>query len=396
MAIVKVKLMEQYQRKDGTHAVVIYVYEIKPQYVGTGYHVRPEQFKDEQDKWIRKHPDAVIINARIEDKRREVLEAIVPGVGYVHGYKSGHNNGNFCDYIRHRGDQYGKALQEDMRLKCYRLAFELAQVKGRDIYAHEIDADFIREFRIWCQTERVEANGKVKEANKNNTVMRKIKNLRYLYNQAIKDKKASAPNPFNDVKLKFDKVPPKKLTREQVQAIEVLPLTSGTTIDHARNAFLISFYCQGMRFEKVCLLKWEDVKGEYIEYENNKGSKPRSLKITPQLRMLLDKYKGAGTPYILPFLKKEVRDKVHLRNMKGSANAIVNEFLKIIGDMAGIPDPLHFHRARHAFAYIAKKRGVLVSVISDSLGHSDAKITEDYLDRLDDDFINDAVSVVWE
>ena len=37
MAIVKVKLMKQYTKKDGTHAVVIYVYERKPQYVNKAY-----------------------------------------------------------------------------------------------------------------------------------------------------------------------------------------------------------------------------------------------------------------------------------------------------------------------------------------------------------------------
>lgn len=101
MAIVKVQLKKHRRRDDGTFPVVIYVYEKKPQYIYTGFTVKEDQFKEGQSGWIRKHPDAAIWNAKIEDRRQEVSNSIVPGVGYIDGAQSINTNHNFCEYLRY-------------------------------------------------------------------------------------------------------------------------------------------------------------------------------------------------------------------------------------------------------------------------------------------------------
>jgi integrase len=313
------------------------------------------------------------------------MKNIIPGVGYMEGIQNAQNSANFCDFLRKRGKQYKAAEQIDAGLKCGRMAWEINAMLGRDAYAVDINADFILQYITWCK----------KSGNQHNTIMRKIKNLRTIYKQAAKRGLAPLPNPFEDYKINLQPVNRNKLTGEQIKKIEELQLPAGDTICVVRDAFLISFYCQGMRFENVCLLRWQDVWDGHIHYQMNKGKRWRAIAIHPKLQRLLDRYKG-NEPYILPFFKEPIKDKVMLRNKKGSANAIANNFLKIIADMAGIPLRLQFHEARHTFAWLAKTSGISTDTIKDALGQGDTRITEVYLKSLDDDVINNAVRAVYE
>lgn len=382
MATVKVQLKKHRAKNDGTYPIVIYIYEVRPQYIYVGYSVKEEQFRDGQ---VRKHPDAAIINARIEDKRADIIGSIVPNVGYVPGIKQSQaSRANFCDYVRKRAKQFRTAHQIDFAYKCDNMAKEMASIKGRDIYCGEIDMDFIRAYVAHCKS----------IPNTHNTVMGKLKNLCTLYNQAVAEGFASMPNPFDFYERKLDPVAREKLTMEQMNNIENLQLPEQSTVWHVRNSFLLSYYCQGMRFESACMLKWEHIRPDGIYYQMNKGKKWRRLEIHPKLQGILDLYTGSR-PYVLPFFKEEVKNPVHLRKMKGSASAIANEYLKIIGNMAEVPYPITFHMARHTFAHLAKTKGVSTDVIKDALGHSDMKTTEGYLKSLDDSRINEAVRGVW-
>lgn len=397
MAIVKVQLKKHRKRDDGTFPVVIYIYEKKPQYVYTGYAVKEDQFKEGQGNWIRRHPDATVWNTKIEDKRQEVSNSIVPGVGYVEGGQTINTNHNFCEYLRYRAGLFKKAEQIDMGLKCSRYALEIKELLGRDIYSREIDLKFIRSYMAYCKAPKRDKNNHILPGNSHNTIMRKVKNLRTLYGQAISEGFAIAPNPFEKIKTSLDPVNKQKLNESEITAIEALSFTPGQTIFHVRNAFLFSYYCQGMRFESVCVTKHEHIKGGVLLYQMEKGKKWRELTIHPKLRTIINWYlENHKGPYLFPFLKAEVIGKADLRNKKGAASTVVNEFLKIIGDMAGVQFPLKFHEARHTFAYQAKKKGVYAGVIQDALGHTDSKTTENYLNALDDDLINDAVRAVYE
>jgi hypothetical protein len=42
-------------------------------------------------------------------------------------------------------------------------------------------------------------------------------------------------------------------------AIERVELHSGSSAWHARNAFVFAFYCAGMRFKDVCILRLSDL-----------------------------------------------------------------------------------------------------------------------------------------
>jgi integrase len=267
------------------------------------------------------------------------------------------------------------------------MADEFKDVAGREIFTREIDAAFIRKYSLLCKE-----RGNVK-----NTVMRKLKNLRTIFDQAIHEGVASGPNPFREFKISFDPVKKDKLSIEEIGRIEALELEPERFTFHARNAFLFSYYAQGMRFENVCTVRREHISGDFIKYQMNKGKKFREIIIHDKLRKIitwyLDNWKG---PYLFPFFKTDITGANDLRNKKGSVNTLVNFHLKMIASLTNIDIPIQFHMARHTFANRAKKAGVNASIIKDALGHTDSKTTEIYLHRLDDDIINEAVKAVYE
>lgn len=382
MAIVKVMLKKHRQLADGTFPVVVYVYEIKPQYIYTGYHVRDDQFKEGR---VIKHPDGAIINAKVEDLRIKIRDSVLPGVGYVKGARTPGAKASFSDYLRKRSKQYREAGQIYTVYKVDRMIREIIEYHHRDVAFAEINSDWIRGFAAMCH----------RIPNSQNTVMKKIKDMRVLYGQAIAEAVVHPPNPFDAYKLSFTPVLKEKLTAEQIVAIEQVHLEEGSSLWHTRNAFLLSFYAQGMRFQNVCLLRRSDIRGDRLLYQMNKGRKWRELHIHQKLKAVLDRY-PPNREFVFPWVEICPSGVKETKRAIGSANAQVNADLKIIAKLSGIACNLTFHMARHTFAYLAKSRNVSTDVIKDALGHSDTKITEAYLKSLSDDHINEAVSVVWE
>jgi integrase len=80
----------------------------------------------------------------------------------------------------------------------------------------------------------------------------------------------------------------------------------------------------------------------------------------------------------------------------GSATAMINEALKVIGGIAKIKVPLTFHLARHSFAYNAMKINVPIGIIKNAMGHSSIKTTEMYLGAFNDDEINEALKSLYK
>jgi site-specific recombinase XerD len=64
--------------------------------------------------------------------------------------------------------------------------------------------------------------------------------------------------------------------------------------------------------------------------------------------------------------------------------------LKEIGELAGCSRPLTTYVSRHSWGSAAKTNNVPISVICESMGHSDEKTTQIYLASLDTSVIDEA------
>lgn len=96
--------------------------------------------------------------------------------------------------------------------------------------------------------------------------------------------------------------------------------------------------------------------------------------------------------YIFPILNK----KIHITRMQ-QYNRIhkiivkVNPNLKEIAKLANIDANLTTYVARHTYATVLNRSGVNTSIISESLNHSSEKVTQIYLDSLENSQIDEAM-----
>ena len=81
--------------------------------------------------------------------------------------------------------------------------------------------------------------------------------------------------------------------------------------------------------------------------------------------------------YIFPVLSgKETA--VQLKTKTKTLTRIINRRMQKIADALGIGH-VSTYTARHTFATVLKRAGANIAYISESLGHSDIKTTENYL-----------------
>jgi len=81
--------------------------------------------------------------------------------------------------------------------------------------------------------------------------------------------------------------------------------------------------------------------------------------------------------YVFPFLTGNETPLEQKKRIQDITRRI-NKHIKKIGDKLGITN-ISTYTARHSFASVLKRSGANIAYISDSLGHSDLKTTENYL-----------------
>jgi integrase/recombinase XerD len=350
MATVKAVLNKRYKSKDGTYPVVIRIIDGTRQTLhNTGHKVKDNQFKNGE---ATRHPDAAVINSDIND-------LLTPAKRYIADCRKDHRQinfeeifkkksaGNFIELLEERSRFYKDRKQQDASNRMTLYVNELKEIGVK--YIDDINIKTLEAYDIYL----------INKGNKQNTRKKKFKNLGRF-----------APV-FKQYKINSAPVKKDKLTTAEITAIENATLSG--LVDDARNLFLLSYYCKGMRFENCVLLDPEkQIMNGRIFYTTNKGKKHLSVLLHERLKNILSKL---NLPYC-------AYDKI------SSVNVVVNRNLKIVAGIAGIKTNLSMHIARHTFAYHLKQKLKSVSVIQDSLGHSRSSTTEVYLKSLDDEILD--------
>ena len=149
------------------------------------------------------------------------------------------------------------------------------------------------------------------------------------------------------------------LTEEERTQLERIPLTGA--LEKARDLFIFCCYT-GLAYSDMAKLQPED----FVPLENGR-------------RGIIDKRVKTATPYRIVLLPpaEAILSKWH-DVLPVMSNQKYNQFLKIVGEAAGITQPLTSHMARHTFATWALGRGVRIEVVSKMLGHTSIQTTQIY------------------
>ena len=252
------------------------------------------------------------------------------------------------------------------------------------LFLEDIDEAFLKGYRRWMEN----------QGNSATTAQIYMRNLRSIFNKAIKDGYISEKHyPFRNYTIGTTAKSKSVLYSEQLKALwEYEP--SGLRERRAKDYWFFCYLCNGMNFKDAVYLKYKDMKGENISFVREKtkhtntvSEKAIKVYLHDEIRRIIEAWgnkDGKPDEHIFPMLngcktaiEREKRRKTHQR--------LTNRMLNGIGVKLGFEERLVLNLARHSFATHLKLAGTPVSFITDALGHSSGKTTEHYLKSIPDE-----------
>lgn len=161
-----------------------------------------------------------------------------------------------------------------------------------------------------------------------------------------------------------------------------------------RNKTIISMlFDTGIRCFELCTLMNLNIHENYFTIVG-KGDKERIAAISPPLHKLMLKYQRMRDKF---FADKNIKVDNYFLSRTGRplTNAAVERIVRNAGKMAGIDDSIRCspHTCRHYFAQAQIRHGCDIYTLSKLLGHSNIKITQIYLNSMqDNDLIEKALT----
>ncbi|MGB5026538.1 MAG: site-specific integrase, partial [Saprospiraceae bacterium] len=251
-------------------------------------------------------------------------------------------------------------------------------MEGRDFPLKQITYSWLKQYEAWYLSKGNALNG----------LSVNMRTLRSLYNMAIKQKKISSEYyPFADYTIRKEETRKRAISRDDlIHFLQYEPKTDRHK--RAKDYFLISFYLMGASFVDIAFLKLKDIIQNRIEYKRQKTGKLHSIPVSKPLQEILNKYlKVKKENYFILGIVKSDDPKKQLIEIRDELRRY-NRSLKEIGALCGIESSISSYVARHSYATSAKKIGVPIAIISESLGHSTEKTTQIYLDSFENDVID--------
>jgi integrase len=155
-----------------------------------------------------------------------------------------------------------------------------------------------------------------------------------------------------------------------------------------RDLWFFEYLCNGANLKDICLLKHSDIENETIYFYRIKTIEESSVKVQievvllPEMKEIINRWKlNNNSGYVFPFLNgKESPEEV--QTVVYNINRYTRDYIKKIAKRIGI-NFINNKVARHSFATVLKRSGANISFISESMGHSNIKTTENYLDSFE-------------
>lgn len=332
--------------RDNQYPLAITITDRKKQKrIGLGFKIEEKYWKNGQlDK---SYPDYAILDSVIHEKishyKLLLLEAIKQGIS-IFDILDKPKDLSFAEFIEKKAKHYEAIGKKEYGAKVRQYGNDWDGRGPLEFYEHLI-----------------------KIGNSINTIHKKFKRLRQIYTMF----RPFEPNPFI-MTIKKEPINRTTLSPDYIKKIEEIELSGSS--DLARDMWLFSYYCKGMRFTNVKDVQNKDiVDGRVVFHKISKSNKKITVKIHDKLNAIIDKYKNDSGPLFPPMSNQEV-----------------NRQIKVIASVCGITKNISFHTSRHSVANNLQKKGVSVEVIRDVLGHSDTRVTAMYLKSLDDEAVDKA------
>ncbi len=293
---------------------------------------------------------------------------------YLNSYETG-DVSSFAWTLIQQLKQIGKARTAE-RYTVIMNSFERFAGE-KEILLDEIDSTLMMKYETFLKARGICPN----------TSSYYMRGLRAIYNLAVEKGMTLQRNPFKHVYTGIDKTVKRAVPMKTIRQIQDLNLTSFPQIDFARDIFMFSFYTRGMSFIDIAFLKKKNLQNGILSYRRHKTNQQLFIKWEAPMQKIINKYDTNKTPYMLPIIKDINTDEWQQYK---NASHFVNDNLKKLGRLLGLPIPLTSYVARHAWASIAKSKNIPISTISEALGHESENTTRIYLASLDTSVVDAA------
>jgi integrase/recombinase XerD len=377
-------------KKDFTFPVKLRVtFERKQKYFTTPFNLNEQIFNkvmfgkklSEDEKYLKKRILA------FENKATDII-ASIPVFTWLKFEKQFLSNRGSKDSINDAFLGYITELRENERIGTA-VSYECAQRSIDKFIPNarfaDISPEILRKYEKWM----------LDQGNSATTIGIYLRPLRTLFNNAIEEGVLSREYyPFGKkYEIPTGSNVKKALNIKDIQLIYNYKPKAGSITEKAKYYWLFMYLCNGINVKDMCLLKFENIKGDILGFERAKTARTKRnveairVTITDDVRKII---KLIGNPskdrksYIFPILKDGLTPERE-RQLIQQITQIINRHMKIIANDLGITRDVTTYAARHSFATILQRSGVSVEFISEALGHSNVKTTQNYLGGFEDD-----------
>ena len=221
-----------------------------------------------------------------------------------------------------------------------------------------------------------------------NSISFYMRNLRAIYNKAVKQKIVKKKELFSEVYTGIDKTRKRAVDEKTISKLYNLKLDNNDVLSLTRDIFIFSYCMRGMSFVDIAYLKKSDISNGVISYCRRKTGQLMNVRIESCMQYIINRYMDEKSEYVFPIIKSD--DKGEAYKQYRSGINIYNRNLGILSDMIGSGCKLSSYTARHSWATAARKHDVPISVISAGMGHSSETTTQIYLKSIEDDVVDRA------
>ncbi len=225
------------------------------------------------------------------------------------------------------------------------------------------------------------------EGKKQTTIAIHLRTLRAIINEArraglIKE----SQYPFGRGRYEIQSGAGRKmaLTVEQVGQIANYDDGSEATARY-RDYWLFLYLCNGINVADFVKLRYRDIVNGEICFVRQKTERTTRVRkeiraiITDRIQKIIDRWGTVPRPDAFIFgILDGSEDPLRQMHKTQYLTRAINKRMTDVGERLGIGH-ISTYTARHSFATVLKRSGVNIAYISESLGHSDLKTTENYL-----------------
>lgn len=204
-----------------------------------------------------------------------------------------------------------------------------------------------------------------------------IRILRAVFHKGLVYYDLNLPNPFRSVYAGVDTT---VKCAVDVNAITKLIKyqSENEQLNFTKDAFLFCFLARGMAFIDFVKLQKSDCQNGRIIYRRSKTRRLLSIKMNTMMVEIINRYADPKSEYLFPVLKTPTFSQLAYEK----ALQHYNYHLRKLAEEIGV-DSLTSYVARHSWATQASRLHIPTRVISESMGHSNERVTAIYLASLD-------------